>query len=1058
MLAVICVLITGSLFLASSHNNTAAANGEFRRLTEDGVKVLKTRIQTYLLSLTGTAAFLDASDLVTAQDFENYVASLRIDEMLPGISGIGFIAQVEDGAVTRFTEQVRAEGQSNFTLRKLTDSRQHYIVKYIAPLAQNAPALGLDVTFEPRRTKILELARDSGTVQLTHPIDLVQHAGPLPGFLLLLPTFKPDAGETGRGEFRGWVYAPFIAENLISNLTASQGKGYQLQVFDGTIPEQSEFIFGDAGTETKAGKYQSVYEIQHFGRTWTLKFNSTPFFDRAFFTYQPLTILIVGLLASALLLFMLRSMRVRSDALRELAELRDRQAQARKEENRSVFENAVGAMFLLDEHDKVLFANQAALSCFGYAKEDLEGLRFDAIAREVEERGHGIHNAIGTTKAGEPLTLYIQRNEWFTADKVRRVTAIVRDLTMQSKMQRELERTKSLYDMALQGAEIGVFDIDLVSQRSEVSETWCRIMGFDGDCNWMDTQSAFISRIHPDDRAILADADKRCIDGQTERSIAEYRVSFGHEQWRWMRSDAVVVERDENGKGLRLIGTQTDVTALRHDRNALESSEQQFRRVLRSAPVGMAVMDDQGRFTGINDAFCVLSGKTEAELLDTARLADLLPDEDVKAIYRDVSNMLSEGTEAIYAQEHRFLHADGIEKWGLLNISWFFDKNENRYFFIAQINDITDQKKLGRLKDEFVSTVSHELRTPLTSIKGALGLIAASSDLAMTPAQSRLIEIASSNATRLTDIVNDILDLEKISSGEITFEIENIDLKTVIEDVSKEMSPFAITHKNQIRIDVADDGLLVHADPGRTSQVLTNLISNACKYSEVDTEVLIKAEQVGEKAIVYVQNRGAGVPDHFKSSIFKAFSQADSSDTRAKGGTGLGLNISRQIVDRQNGQIGFESIPGGVTVFWFTIPIASDAVRPKREAIQFEHNENKPKISLLHIEDDHDFAEIVAAGLRSFVDVTHAASIAEAQSKIGCHDYDVVILDWSLPDGDSGTLLDEIVKRHPCANIIALSADGARVRDSRLFANMTKGRSDIAAVVESVSQCQSIAS
>ena len=1051
LLVVTFVLITGSFFFVSRQNNAVMASDEFRRLNEDGVQVLETRMQTYLQGMTGVAAFLSSSDHVSAKDFESYVASLNISELLPGISGIGFIAQVEDRDIPFFTERVRADGQPNYSVRKLTDSNLHYLVEFIYPLEQNAQALGLDVTFEPKRSNILELARDTGNVQLTHPIELVQHDKSQPGFLLLLPTYIA-------GEFAGWVYAPFIAENLISNLTSSQGVGYQLQVFDGAVPDQNSFIFGDPDTTTSDGKYRSVYDIHHFGRTWTLVFDSTPLFEQAYFSYQPLVILVFGLVASSFLLFMLHSMRVRREALQELAALRDKQVQARKEENQSVFENAIGSMLLLDANDKILFANQAAQNCFGYNQEEIKGLQFDSIAHEIDELGDGTHNATGLAKSGEALTLYIQRNEWLTAENKRRVTVIVRNMTAQAKMQRELEGTKNLYDMALQGAEIGVFDIDLVSKRSEVSETWCRIMGFESGCNGMDTQRDFLSRIHPDDRSILDEADRLCIEGQTERSIAEYRVNFGENQWRWMRSDAVAVERDKDGKGVRLIGTQSDVTELRHNRNALEASEQQFRRVLQAAPIGMAIMDNQGTFTGVNDALCLLFGKSEAELLNTSRLSDLLLKEDVEAIANDLRKIATDGTEATYTREHRFIHPDGTEKWGLLNISWFFDKNEESHFLIGQINDITDQKKLGRLKDEFVSTVSHELRTPLTSIKGALGLIAATGNRDMTPAQQRLIEIASSNASRLTDIVNDILDLEKISSGEVSFEMEDIDLRKIVESASEQMSPFAVTHDNSFYVDLAAKQLLVHADPGRTSQILNNLISNACKYSATDTEIMIKAERIGDSAIVYVQNTGSGVPDHFRSSIFKAFSQADSSDTRAKGGTGLGLNISRQIVERHGGQIGFESVPGGVTVFWFTIPIALEAVQPKSEILEFEPQFNRSKLTLLHIEDDYDFAEIIAEELRNYADIIHTASVAETRIKMGYHNFDIVIMDWSLPDGDSITLLDEIVEKHPSAKIIALSADEGRVRDSRLFANMTKGRSDLAAVVASVNRCQSLAS
>jgi PAS domain S-box-containing protein len=574
----------------------------------------------------------------------------------------------------------------------------------------------------------------------------------------------------------------------------------------------------------------------------------------------------------------------------------------------------------------------------------------------------------------------------------------------------------------------------------------------------MDTQLNFLSRIHPDDLALVKKADADCIEGRTERSNAEYRLQMPDGGWCWMRSDAVIVERDEDGKALRLIGTQTDITGLRRDRNALEASEKLFRQVLANAPIGMALMEEGGKFIGVNDAFCQLVGREQEDLLDNGQIGDLMPIEDRETVFTAITQMIKDKKSSVYTAEHRIPQPDGGERWGLFNLSWSYDRNRGGNFFITQIIDITDQKKLEILKGEFVSTVSHELRTPLTSIKGALGLLTASMNLNLDKGQARLIDIARSNVDRLTDIVNDILDLEKISSGEISFNIDDLELNDVIETTMREMSPFASTHDNTLRIDLPVDPLIILADQGRTKQVLANLISNACKYSDPNSEVVIKAERINDFAIVYVQNNGSGVPDSFRSSIFKPFSQADSSDTRTKGGTGLGLNITRQIVLRHDGQIGFKSIPGDVTIFWFTMPLSTNALGTTVAPLHSSVPLNASKLAVLHIEDDRDFAEILSGALQEIADVTHARSLATAKRIINQEQLDVVILDWRLSDGDADTLLEEIHLRQPKARIIALSADGERENDSRLFASMVKSRTELATVVAYVNQCQSIAS
>jgi len=669
-------------------------------------------------------------------------------------------------------------------------------------------------------------------------------------------------------------------------------------------------------------------------------------------------------LLTATLLNILRNIRRRTETLDEISKLKSRQIEEREQENRSIIENDVTSVFLLDASDRVLFANKAAQQCFGRTAKDMFLVDFASIAQNAQPLDAS-YNAKGRATSGRELELDLHRNEWVSGGGEKRSTVIIRDLTSQNTAQRELNQSKKLFDMALQGSQIGVFDIDLKTGKSEVSDTWCRIMGYETGCNNIDTQKRFIERVHHNDIAVLEQANSDCILGKTDRSIAEYRLKTKDGGWCWMRSDAVVSERDAQGNALRLLGTQTDVTELRHNRNALTNSEKRFRQVVEHAPIGMALIDDEGRLIDVNSAFAKLAGRPQVELTNGLRLVDLIPDKDRKELSSAVRSMMLDKESTIYSAEHCITMPNGDERWGSFNVSWSLDKNTNRYLFIAQIIDITDRKKIELMKDEFVSTVSHELRTPLTSINGALRLLTAATTNPLTHAQSRLIDIAKSNTNRLTDIVNDILDLKKISSGEIEFSNAEFDLNDIITASVCQMSPFAVTHDCSIVVDMPGASLPVYVDHRRTQQVLANLISNACKYSNPDSEVLVKAELVDDRAIVYVQNFGSGVPDSFRSKIFKPFSQADSSDTRATGGTGLGLNISRQIVLRQGGQIGFESVPDGVTVFWFTVPVSDSALQV--DATAQSRPENPEKLASLHVADDHDFAEVRATPERALL-------------------------------------------------------------------------------------------
>jgi signal transduction histidine kinase len=240
--------------------------------------------------------------------------------------------------------------------------------------------------------------------------------------------------------------------------------------------------------------------------------------------------------------------------------------------------------------------------------------------------------------------------------------------------------------------------------------------------------------------------------------------------------------------------------------------------------------------------------------------------------------------------------------------------------YLVVVLDISERKRVERLKDEFVATVSHELRTPLTSIAGALGLLAGGAADKLSDSALRLITIAHANCQRLVRLVNDILDIEKIESGAIAFDLQRVEVHSLVAQVVEANQTNAEERGVRIRLNAASAALEVQADPDRLAQVVTNLLSNAIKFSAAEEEVTVAIADIGGAARISVQNRGPGIPEAFRARVFEKFAQADSSDARTKGGTGLGLSIVKQIVTRLGGKVAFEDAPGGGTVFHVDLP------------------------------------------------------------------------------------------------------------------------------------------
>ena len=362
-----------------------------------------------------------------------------------------------------------------------------------------------------------------------------------------------------------------------------------------------------------------------------------------------------------------------------------------------------------------------------------------------------------------------------------------------------------------------------------------------------------------------------------------------------------------------------DVTELKRITSALRASETLQRQVMDTVPVLIAYVDARRCFRFHNQAYAEslglrpedIDGKTLREVLGNELYERILP--HIDEAYR--------GYTVSYERTQR--HSMGSVRDYLIKYFPRYgegDAADKVTGIYVMGTDITDFKRLDRLKSDFISTVSHELRTPLTSIRGSLGLLAGGVAGAL-PAQARsLIDIAKDNCERLVRLVSDILDTEKIEAGEMHFDLTPTALKPLLEQALSANEGFASQHGVKLALDAPDGSLLAEIDADRFIQVVTNLLSNAVKFSPPGGLVTVRLARSEGKARVELHDEGPGIPPEFRDRIFQKFSQADASDTRQKGGTGLGLNISRALVQRMGGQLDFHSAPGAGTTFYLELP------------------------------------------------------------------------------------------------------------------------------------------
>lgn len=244
--------------------------------------------------------------------------------------------------------------------------------------------------------------------------------------------------------------------------------------------------------------------------------------------------------------------------------------------------------------------------------------------------------------------------------------------------------------------------------------------------------------------------------------------------------------------------------------------------------------------------------------------------------------------------------------------------------FIAIVHDITERKRVDQMKNEFISTVSHELRTPLTSIRGSLGLLLAGAVGEIPEGQEKVLSIASTNTERLLHLINDILDLQRISSGEFEYGFAPIEVKSLLKSAVIEHEGYAREYNVEFKLRTEPVDAVVNGDYKRLMQVMSNLLSNAAKFSPQGQEVFVDSSMLDGKVRIMVIDSGPGVPEEFRARLFERFSQFDSSDTRKPGSTGLGLAIAKLIVEHHGGSIGYQPGQEKGSCFYFDLPVTEN--------------------------------------------------------------------------------------------------------------------------------------
>jgi PAS domain S-box-containing protein len=416
--------------------------------------------------------------------------------------------------------------------------------------------------------------------------------------------------------------------------------------------------------------------------------------------------------------------------------------------------------------------------------------------------------------------------------------------------------------------------------------------------------------VEPADEAALTALLRRSQDDTTRSSI------------RLRRSSGVPVSvhlamRRLDVDGMKcIIAIVTDLSELERSRQELRRADEQFRLAIDAAPTGMLLLDVAGCIVLVNAQVEDLFGYRRVELM--GHHIEMLAPERARA---HPLGFVSGSPGASKSTAHGGLFGrckDGSE----VPIETTFTqlRSSQGELTLASIVDLSPRLEIDRMRSDFVATVSHELRTPLTCICGSLGLLKSGVIGTLPEGAASLVRIADTNSGRLVRIINDILDIGTLETGKLSLRMVSLPLADLVRQAVEANLSYAAMCQVRLSLEHESTDDRVTVDPDRLVQVITNLLSNAAKFSPPESEVTIRILPGAAIMRIEVEDRGPGIPVEFQVRIFEKFAQADGSPTRRFGGSGLGLSISRKLIEAMGGCIGFRSTVGRGSLFYFEIP------------------------------------------------------------------------------------------------------------------------------------------
>ena len=695
-----------------------------------------------------------------------------------------------------------------------------------------------------------------------------------------------------------------------------------------------------------------------------------------------------------------------------------------------------------DLDGRFTFANRKACQSIGRRREEIiERTDFDLFPPELAAKYHrddlrvmATRENLDTVEAhqgprGEKLFVHVIKTPLYDpSGNVIGVQGIFYDVTQRKRIEEELAYERDLLRSLLDHIPDRIYFKDVNCRFMRCSKSMATRLGLE---NPRDVVGKTDFDFHPPEQAqeYYNDEQRILVHGEALINKLERQVDKdGREMW---ASVTKVPIYTQSGSIAGLVGLSRDITQLKQTEQALRTAEEKYRTIYENSVEGIFQTTRDGHFISANPALARLYGYDEPAQL-VAALTDIEHQLYVDPGRREEFSRLMRERGEVIGFESQVYRKDRSVIWISESARTVKDADGNFRFYEGIVEDVTVRKQAefererareaalesARTKAQFLANMSHEIRTPMNAITGMTGLLG---DTRLNKEQREYVETIRNSTETLLSIINDILDFSKVEAGKLSLEVIDFDLRDAVESSVDLLAERA--HKKNIELACHLEPNVpqnLRGDPVRLRQILTNLVSNAVKFTEKG-EVLVNVSNIRDedsrvRLRFEVRDTGIGISEDAMARIFQEFTQADGSTTRKYGGTGLGLTISKQLVALMEGEIGVESTPGLGSTFWFELPLENP---PTNEApVPHVSPASLAGLRVLLVNPNESVRMILHEHFQEWsVQDDHACTVEEATARArdaatAGEVYPMVLIDGDVSGGD-GLVLAQTLKGDP---------------------------------------------